>query len=73
MWEKARLLGDLPFDEGSIEAQMNTGVGVVTPSRMIVETYDMEELSEDRQRLEQHETERGEDATHERVAGADDL
>jgi hypothetical protein len=73
VWGKARLLGDLPIEEGSIEAQVNSGVGVVTPSQMIVEAYNMEELSEDRERLEEREKERDEEeATHERVAGADD-
>lgn len=73
MWGKARLLGNLPVEEGSVEAQVNSGVGVVTPSRMILEAYDMEELSEDRQRLEEREKERGEEgATLDRVAGADD-
>jgi len=67
-WE----VGDLPVEAGSIEAQVNSGVGVVTPSQMIVETYDMEELSEDRERVEEREKERGDEGAGERVAGADD-
>lgn len=73
MWEQARLLGDLPAEEGSIEAQVNSGVGVVTPVRMILEAYDMEELSEDRRRIEDIEKARtDEGATLDRVAGADE-
>jgi hypothetical protein len=73
LWGKARLLGDLPLEEGSIDAQVNSGVGVVTPSRMIEETYNMEELEEDRQRLEEREKGRREEGeTLDRVAGADD-
>jgi hypothetical protein len=64
-------LGDLPVEAGSIEAQVNSGVGVVTPSRMIEEAYEMEELAEDRQRLEEREKGREEGETLDRVAGAD--
>jgi hypothetical protein len=70
LWGKTRSIGDLPIEDGSIEAQVNSGVGVVTPVHMINETYDMEELAEARQLLEEREKEKGE--TQDRVAGADD-
>jgi len=70
MWEKARMLGDLALEPGSIETEVNSGVGVVTPVRMIQEAYAMEELVEDRQKVEEREKESGE--THDRVAGAND-
>jgi hypothetical protein len=73
LWGKTRLIGDLPLEAGSIEAQVNSGVGVVTPVHMIEETYEMEELVEDRQRLEEREKGRlGEGQPLDRVAGADE-
>jgi hypothetical protein len=73
LWSQIRLIGDLPLEAGTIEAQVNSGVGVVTPVQMIEETYEMEELVEDRQRLEEREGGRlGEGQPLDRVAGAEE-
>jgi hypothetical protein len=73
LWGKTRLVGDFPLESGSIEAQVNSGVGVVTPVRMIEEVYEMEELADDRRRLEALERERLTDGQPlNRVAGADE-
>ena len=67
------MLGDLPFEAGAIETEVNSGVGVVTPVQMIQETYTMEELVEERQRFEEREKGRPvEGEPFDRVAGADD-
>src|SRR6266540_440909 len=53
MWGTARLTGDLPMEPGTVQVPVNTGVGVVTPAKAIKELMDMEELSEDRKRVEE--------------------
>lgn len=59
-WQEARLKGDLGLEPGSIEAAINTGVGVVTPSEKILEALELEEVVRDRGRVEREFAERQE-------------
>lgn len=51
-WHETRLKGDLGMEPGSIESLINTGVGVVTPSERILETFRLDENLADRERVE---------------------
>ncbi len=57
-WQKARLTGDLGLEPGSVEAPMNTGVGVVTPSEKILEALNLEEIAKDREVIEREHLDR---------------
>lgn len=59
-WQKARLKGDLGLEPGSVEAAINTGVGVVTPSEKILEALELEEVVRDRETAERNYNEREE-------------
>lgn len=53
MWKATRVKGDLAYEPGSVEAPLNTGVGLITPAEKILEVLMMEELAEERDRIEQ--------------------
>jgi hypothetical protein len=53
MWDAVRFTGDLAMEPGTIEAPLNTGVGVVTPAKFIKELLDMDELADDRKQTEE--------------------
>ena len=57
-WRKARLVGDLGLEPGSVETEMNTGIGIVTPSEQILELLRLEEIAEDRERIEKEHLKR---------------
>jgi hypothetical protein len=55
-----KVRGDIA-EVGSISVPVNTGVGVVTPVERIVEVLRMEELSDERKRIEDEREKRGEE------------